>query len=206
MARRLPPRYTSGPKKGQFRKRGGSTARKSKRRRRRNPGGSTFPYAYSRPRSNPRRRRSSGFKGIRLGKKIVFPAVPRLVSGVGGIAATRVVPAYISRMFPLPSPWVGTALQAAVAIVGGSLLGNFTKRQYGEDFALCGLAMMADDLAQTFVYPQIGLGAYVGDSGVGAYLDQYLQPGAVTSGTLTAGSSDYGSAGLPERLSTRARL
>jgi len=126
---------------------------------------------------------------------------------MAGVVATRIVPGYASKLFPISNPWMATALQAATAIVGGQLVGQFTRRQLGEDFALCGLVMVADDLAQLYLYPNMGLGAYMnGNAGVGAYLDQYLSPGA-TVGALPSGSeADWGSAGLPARLDSRQRL
>ncbi len=200
--RRTPPR---GPG-GKFRRRAGA---RRKTRTRRNPSTNLVPRAAAVNAPRRRAQRNAPFRGFKFGK-LVFPAFPRLAAGMGGMMATRLIPGYVSRFLPMmTNPWIGTAIQASVAVLGGSVVGQMTNRQLGEDFALCGLAMMADDVAQTWLYPQMGLGAYVGDAGgVGAYLDQYLQPGAIPGGPggEPMGITDYGSDGVPSRLSSTQRL
>jgi hypothetical protein len=146
--------------------------------------------------------------------------------GAAGAAATRMVPAIASRWIWPAIPVVGPqglAVKAGAAVVAGMLTSQFWRKSAGDDVALGGLIIVADEIARTYVYPQIplpGLQAYL-QPGMGAYVQpgmgQYLNPGAVTPALPPAGNDlmDYysdpedslaGPDDMPVRLDATSRL
>lgn len=171
--------------------RGQYTRYTRKRRKRR-----TYAAARTRrrPRRNPPRRRRRGI--ARYAPRALAPFVPDLktvgYAALGG-AATRVVPGYMLRFLPgLPAAGAGAlAVKAAGATLAGWLGSMVLGRQAGSAMALGGYVLVADEAFRAYVAPRIGLGAYLDDGGMSAYLDQgmsqYLAPGA-TVPMLTSGS------------------
>ena len=149
-----------------------------RRRRRRNPGNPGLP-----PLNPPRRRR--GRRRFRFAG-LTFPPMQRLAGGVAGMALARMAPGYLGRMLPmLPTAGVpGLAVRAATAVLLGQVASQFMGRTIGEDVAYGGMLSVADDAVQMYVLPQLGIGAYLDQPGMGAYLEhgaelgQYLSPGA----------------------------
>jgi len=133
------------------------------------------------------RRNPGGFSGM----KRLIPGPKRIVAGVAGAVASRMIPGYASQWLPqIPSDGIGgLVVRAAAAIGGGWLAGKFLGAQVGEDFAFGGLITVADEAGRLYVYPQLGLSAYL-DPQLHAYLDprlgQYMGPGNMlpTSGDL----------------------
>lgn len=179
--------------RGRFLKRRRGKGRKHTRRvvYRRRSHARRNPPAHHRPRrhrSHYRRRharRNPSVRGAFSGMRRLIPGPKRIVSGMAGAVATRVIPGYAARWFPqIPTAGIaGMVVRAASAIGAGWLAGRFFGAQVGEDMAFGGLITVADDLGQAYLYPAIGLpmGAYL-DPSLHAYLDpgmgQYLAPGS----------------------------
>lgn len=200
MARRMPARYTSGPKKGQFKPRGAK-----KRRRRRNPA-STSSAAPKRTRtmarkSNPRRTKRR--RSTRRRRNPGMPSVVRQLTGgvkdaaaiVGGEAAARALPS----LAKLPKEGaLGLAVQGASALVAGFLAHKAMGREVGRLVLAGGLSaplktaivaakvpFLAPALSPATGAAQLGaykglrayvlpsgdmLGRYVKPAGMGAYV------------------------------------
>lgn len=128
--------------------------------------------------TNPRRRRRTSRSRSRAGAKffgVSVPPVKTLVAGVAGMAAVRALPGIIAMRLPaLPTVGApGLAVRAAIALFGGRLVAATAGVQAGKDFTLGGMLSVADELARTYVLPNIGLGAYLpthADDPFGAYL------------------------------------
>jgi len=140
----------------------------------------------------------------------LIPPPKRIVAGVAGAAATRVIPAIASRYFPMiPSTGIaGLAVKAAAAVVGGAAVARFYNRQIGEDMALGGLIVVADEAARTMLYPSIplpGLSAFLG-------MGQYLSPGATVPALPASFGEDFDAYDdlsgfdVPSRLDADERL
>lgn len=142
MARRTPPRYKSGPKKGQFMPKS-ARGRKSSKRRRSNP-----PAATAAPRRRRRRRTASSSssssprrRGRRRNPPSMRGIVGQLVQGgkdasgvLLGKASARAVP----QLFNLPqSGVIGLAVQLGVALATGLAAHKFVGRDYGR-FVMAG--------------------------------------------------------------------
>lgn len=161
--------------------------RRRRRSRRRNPGRS--------------RRLLGGMMGL-------IPPPRRILAGAAGAAATRIVPAVAARYFPaIPTSGIaGLAVKAAGAVIGGAIVSRFYSRQIGEDMALGGLIVVADEAARTFVYPSLPL------PGLQAYLGQYLSPGATVPQIPSSFGEDMDSYDdlsgfdVPSRLDVDERL
>lgn len=195
-------------KNGQFTKGKKSTRRKSTRR----ASSRATTGRYKARRAAPKSRRKSYRRnpGMLTTAKGLIPAPKRILAGAVGVAATRLLPGVIHMrvpQVPIDGP-AGLAVKSAVAILGGVLIGKFAGRQFGEDFAFGGIAIVADQAAREYVYPAIGLdelAAYVDPElhayvGVDDDLDAYMEPQALPSG------GSEGMSGLPERLSVEARI
>jgi hypothetical protein len=87
-------------------------------------------------------------------------------------------------------------------------------RQFGEDVAFGAILGVADDAARMYVYPAVGLSAYLEPS-LSAYLQpgmgQYLSPGATIPalGDMNYDFNedvDVGAIDLPARLNPNNRL
>jgi hypothetical protein len=162
------------------------------------------------PRRRSRRRRNPGRSRRILGNLGSFiPPPRRIAAGVAGAAATRVIPAVASRYLPMiPTTGIaGLGVKAAAAVVGGAIVARFYNRQVGEDMALGGLIVVADEAARTFVYPSLplpGLSAFLG-------MGQYLSPGATVPALPPFGEDfdqydDLSGFDVPARLDTNERL
>ena len=112
----------------------------------------------------------------------LIPGPKRIVAGVAGAVASRMIPGYAARWLPqIPVDGVGgLVVRAAAAIGAGWVAGQFLGNQIGEDMAFGGLVTVADEAGRMYIYPQIGLAAYL-DPSLHAYLDprlgQYMGPG-----------------------------
>ena len=169
--------------------------RKAGKRRRR-----VVRYAGANPPAHRRRRstrRASSRRHARRnpgrfgGMRRLMPGPKRIVAGVAGAVASRMIPGYTSQWLPqIPSDGVGgLVVRAAAAIGAGWLAGKFLGAQIGEDMAFGGLVTVADDAGRMYLYPQLGLSAYL-DPNLHAYLQpgigQYMGPGNMlpTAGDL----------------------
>lgn len=195
MARRMPPRYKSGPKKGQFMSRGS-------RRRRRNPGKAASKPRRSRgPRpiliaENPGRRRR------RRRRNPGMPTIVRQLTGglkdaaaiVGGEAVARIIPTVAK----LPKEGaIGLGVQAASAVAAGYVAHKALGRDVARMVLAGGLsaplktALVAANIPflspalspktqaqnlgaykglRAYVQPTNGVGRYVTAGGMGAYV------------------------------------
>jgi len=133
------------------------------------------------------RRNPAAFGGMRR----LIPGPKRIIAGVAGAVASRAIPGYAARWLPqIPIDGVGgLVVRAAAAIGAGFVAGKFLGAQVGEDMAFGGLITVADEAGRMYIYPQIGLSAYL-DPNLHAYLDprlgQYMGPGNMlpTAGDL----------------------
>lgn len=140
------------------------------------------------------------------------PPVKRILSGVAGMVATRAVPGYLSKfmtVLPTTGP-MSLAVRALTAILLGSVSGKFLGRAFAEDFTFGGLLSVADDAGKMYVYPSLGLGAYVYPE-LSAYmtpqLGQYMTPGMTVPALGAYATSDYQGVGdAPSRLDPGFRL
>jgi len=182
------------------------------RRRRRN--------VFSRARRRTRRyRRNPGLMG---GGKILgmsFPPIKRVAGGLVGLAAARALPGYAKRFLPVSlQGGVGDLLLGALSgMVAGMAASKVMGKQFGEDVAFGAILGVADDAARMYVYPAVGLSAYL-EPNLGAYLsprglNQYLSPGATIAsmGNLEYdfqedGGDDLSAVDVPSRLDSRNRL
>lgn len=207
MARRMPPRYKSGPHKGQFmpksargrkssRRRSSSTALANppKRRKRRR---SSSPSSSS---SSRRRRRNppAGLSPRAIGKTLAQGV--KDASGVLlGKAAARAVPQY----FKLPQSGIaGLAVQLGVAIATGLAAHRFVNRDYGRFVLAGGISAPLETFIVAKNFPVLGpalspgtanvaLGAYAMGGGMGTYaLPRRLAPG-VSSYAAAQGLRSY---------------
>ena len=160
-----------------------------------------------------RRRRNPGISARNISGLI--PPFKRIAAGVAGATATRLIPNLIAKQFPqLPTAGAaGLAVKAAGAILGGMILGKILGKQIGDDVALGGLIVVADEAARTWA-PQVGIPmeAYL-DPGMNAYLTEdmgaYLAPGATVPSLpedLSGDFDDLSGAGSPDRLDADSRL
>jgi hypothetical protein len=169
---------------------------------------------YRRRHAGRRRRRNPGISTRKLSGLI--PPFKRIAAGVAGATATRLIPNLIAKQFPqLPTSGAGgLAVKAAGAVLGGLILGKILGKQIGDDVALGGLIVVADEAARTWA-PQVGIPmeAYL-DPGMNAYLSPddmgaYLAPGATVPSLPEDLSGDYddlSGAGAPDRLDADSRL
>lgn len=149
--------------------------------------------------------------GMRIPFLGSMPPMKRVVAGAVGAAATRAIPGYASRLLPqIPDEGIpGLVVRALGALLAGNLAGQFLGRQFGEDMTLGGLISVADEAGRQFVYPAIGLSAYLDPEFMDAYLpayegmDAYINP----EYQLEAGlDDDELSGGIPGRLSADNRM
>ncbi|MGE0161058.1 MAG: hypothetical protein AB7T31_16805 [Gemmatimonadales bacterium] len=164
MARRTPPRHKSGPKKGQFMKRGATSRRR--RRARRNPG-RTVPAAQanprrrrrrSAPRAAPLRRRRRARRNPPRGR---FPSPQQLVRnltdgaiGAGQVLIGKAVVRSVPDIAGLPKEGnVGLAIQAAVALVAGVLADMFLSKDASRAILYGGLSAPVETMVVAYKVP-----------------------------------------------------
>ncbi len=216
MARRMPPRHRSGPKKGQFRKRA-----RGKRRRNQPVQAARSDYsrpAYSRkvgarprqtpprrryvePRTPPRRRNPCNTGYARNAPRMTFRNITRtLMDGamdaamvLTGKAATRAIPL----MANLPKEGnIGLAVQGATAVVVSMLAQQFLRPQQARMILAGGLTAPLETLIVSFNVPFLGpaLQPVESDAQLSAYLGGYVTPAAPapTNGQNMGGYVDDG--------------
>lgn len=209
MARKMPARFTSGPKKGQFKPRGAK-----KRRRRRNPASSSTSAAARSStvkKSNPsrRRRRAAAPARRRRRRNPGTPSLVRqLVGGVkdaaaivGGEAAARIIPTMAK--LPKEGP-VGLAVQAAAGVAAGYLANRFMGREVGR-LVLAGA--LSAPLKTALVAARVpvlspALSPATQAEALGAYksLRAYVLPSGDQVGTRRPGMGSYVSASRGDDL------
>ena len=222
MARRLPPRHRSGPKKGQFksranphRKRRGfarGTVAASRPRPRRAPRRRARPRAavLARPRARSRARprgRAVGFRrrrnpcGTMNPPKMTIKNITRtLMDGamdsalvLTGKAATRAIPLMVN----LPKEGnLGLAIQGATAVVVSMLAQNFLRPQQARMILAGGLTAPLETLIVSYNIPFLSpaLQPVESDAQLSAYLGGYVSPPppAPTNGEGVGGYVDEG--------------
>jgi hypothetical protein len=146
-----------------------------------------------------------------------FPPIKRVAGGLVGLAAARSLPGYVKRYLPASLQMGGASdliLGALSGMVAGMLAGKFMGAQFGEDVTFGAILGVADDAARIYVYPAVGLSAYL-EPQLNAYLQpglsQYLSPGAriPALGDMNYDfneGDDMGAADLPSRLDPRERI
>lgn len=215
MARRLPPRHRSGPKKGQFKKR--ATARK-----RRTYGAYKPRKRVRRVRSrakrvmivrNPRRRRRSYAaprrrRTYRRNPRITAPftrflSMPTLKAvgfTVAGVAGTPFVEGFVNRMLPASitgNKFVGYGVKIVSAWGVGTLVGKFAGKEAGRAAYVGGAVYVALGLIREFapgVLPSTSMGKYIGTGS---------QP---MLGKYNPGMGSYATLGVPDRLQPSMRF
>lgn len=165
--------------------------RHGRRRRRRNPGALA---TYGLPQAvlgNPRRRRRRGRRrssGLVRRRRRHYRRNPRLIGGyvrqlqrrlpdVGwgleGMLLTTAAPQYLSRFLPIASKGgnqiVYYGIKTAVALANGRTVQQFAGGRAGEAASIGGLLAVGHELVRDWIYPMLGLSAYL--DGMGEYLD-----------------------------------
>lgn len=195
--RRTPPRYKSGPKKGQF------MPRSARRRARRNPGRTVAPpvaasnprrrrrrRSTSRPRARRRARRNPPRRGLPAPRQIVRTLTDGMI-GAGQVLVGKAFVRSVPDLAGLPKEGnVGLAVQAAVALVGGILADMFLSKDASRAILYGGLSAPAETVIVAYKVPWLsqalspvsataGLSAYVmggnGNMRLGAYARERLQ-------------------------------
>lgn len=164
-------------------------------------------------------RRNPGMLGLGNIKSLI-PPVRQIAEGALGAAATRMIPAlaanYISPAIPTHGP-AGYAVKAGAALLAGMAGSAVLGPQSGRNIAAGGFIILADQVLRENVYPSlpVPLGAYLGHEGMGAYLGQYLNPGAVLPALpgshdlgdyMDVEDGEFGSMDQPSRLDANERL
>lgn len=216
MARRLPPRHKSGPKKGQFMKRSSARSNPPKRRRRRVAAApkrrrrsTVRVYASNPPRRRrrasaaPRRRRRSyrrnpakiftKFLSMKTFKQAGFTVL--------GVAATPFVEGFVFNFLPvsLQSKYVRYAVQIASAYAVGNVAGRIFGREQGNAVYIGGATYIALGLARDF-FPGL-----LGGTALGKYPSLSGQP-LLGKYASTGGMGSFATYSTPERLSPSARF
>ena len=184
MARRLPPRHRSGPKKGQFKKRGTSSRR---RRRRRNPV-STTTRAATRRRAPAARRRAPARRRNPRRRGIVEQLTGGVQDAVGivlGKAAARALPSMVGMQ---KAGNTGLLTQAIAALAAGMAADRFLGVRTGRLVLAGGLTAPLESFVVGAGIPWIsgalqptGMGAYVTPHAIAAAptrvgMGSYVQP------------------------------
>lgn len=216
MARRLPPRHRSGPKKGQFKKRANPrrrgfsrrpvTSRARPRRKykaRKRAAVVRAPRRRARPRPRGRairRRRNPCGQSMNPPKMTVKNVTKTLMDGamdsalvLTGKAATRAIPLMIN----LPKEGnLGLAIQGATAVVVSMLAQNFLRPQQARMILAGGLTAPLETLIVSYNIPFLApaLQPVEGDAQLSAYLGGYVSPPppAPTNGEGVGGYVDEG--------------
>lgn len=190
MARRLPPRHKSGPKKGQFMSRRSRAA--SGRKRKRNPPARTRSRApkrraAARPRARVRRRRRNpprlSVKGI---TKSLTEGAQDAVLVLTGKAAVRTIPT----LARLPQGGnMGLAVQALTAVGVSILAKGMVSPARAKMILAGGLSAPIETLIISYQVPFLApaLQGVTGDAQISAYLGGYVDPPPI----LDAGVGGY---------------
>jgi len=143
MARKTPPRYTSGPKKGQFKPRG------ARKRSRRNP-----IMAKAKASTAPRRT-STGARKVRayVAKRNpprrgdILDTMTQGAMAAGGVLVGKAAARSLPQLLSLPQAGnVGLAVQAATAVVVGYLADRFIGPDVGQSILAGGLSAPMESL------------------------------------------------------------
>lgn len=123
-------RYTSGPKKGQFKPKGRSSSSGGSKRKK------AAPARRRSYRRNPRRLTAKG-----LVKDLTDGAI-----GAGQVLVGKAIVRTVPQQFGLPSEGpMGYAVQAALAIVAGQLAGQFMSRQAAQYILIGGFTAPVEE-------------------------------------------------------------
>lgn len=222
MARRLPPRHKSGPKKGQFKKRASGSAKRNpapkrrrrritaapkRRRTRRSYASNPAPRRRRRSYAAPARRRRRSYRRNPMGIKRVFtdflsaPTLKTVGFTVLGVTATPVVEGFAFNLLPasFQNKYVRYGVQLGSAYLVGNLTGRFLGREAGRAAYIGGAAYIAIGLMREF-FPGI-----LGATALGKYTGMGAQPllGKYTAPPSLGSAMTYDT---PERLQPASRF
>lgn len=204
MAKRMPPRHRSGPKKGQFRKRAVASRAAPRKRRRATSSRAVVTRSRSRARARPRprarsrktyRRNPPRKMSIRGVLKSVQEGAMDAALILTGKAATRSIPL----MANLPKEGnIGLAVQGLTALVVSLAAQRVLKPAQARMVLAGGLTAPLETLIVSYNVPFLApaLRPVEGDAQLSAYLGGYVAPAPVmeegVDGYVDDGMGDYG--------------